>query len=467
MKAPLLEQIVEAVLYEGYVLYPYRASSKKNRRERFTFGRVYPEAFSAAQKNAEPCLMQTQCLLATSDPKATVDIRVGFLHPLARQIGLLKSPQAYWDPKQEPPFTIVPELRIDAELYQSWLEAVERKIELPPLRISPWPEPVIHFPFSFAGSRTVEPIRGPGQEIPGLIVRQQKVVTGDVEVTLEKLNPQLSRITVRITNTTSASQEDLACDEEVILRTFASTHTILHCQGAEFVSLMDPPSEQHLEAQACKNIGTWPVLVGDADRAERQTMLSSPIILYDYPKLAPESAGALFDGTEIDEILTLRILTLTEQEKLEMRHVDEQARRLLERTEALPADALLKMHGTMRDVRRVLSTPEAGSIEFDDFFGAQARVEGVWVGGVYLRAGDRVRLRPNVRADAIDLALAGEVAVIEAIEQDLEKRIHLAVVLEKDPGKDLGFLRQPGHRFFYGVDEVEPLPVAAGSGVET
>jgi hydrogenase maturation protease len=80
-------------------------------------------------------------------------------------------------------------------------------------------------------------------------------------------------------------------------------------------------------------------------------MLSSPIILYDYPQVAPESAGDLFDSTEIDEILTLRILTLTDEEKREMRSVDERARAILERTETLPAEQLMKLHGAVRGLR--------------------------------------------------------------------------------------------------------------------
>ena len=80
-------------------------------------------------------------------------------------------------------------------------------------------------------------------------------------------------------------------------------------------------------------------------------MLSSPIILYDYPQIAPESPGALFDGTEIDEILTLRIMTLTDEEKREMRTVDERAREILERTENMPPDQLMKIHGVLRGLK--------------------------------------------------------------------------------------------------------------------
>ena len=84
-------------------------------------------------------------------------------------------------------------------------------------------------------------------------------------------------------------------------------------------------------------------------------------------------------------------------------------------------------------------------------------VASVPVGGVELRAGDRVRLRPRSGGDVLDLALAGRTALVEAIEQDYEGELHLAVVLDDDPGRDLGLLRQPGHRFFFLVEEIEPL----------
>jgi len=176
-------------------------------------------------------------------------------------------------------------------------------------------------------------------------------------------------------------------------------------------------------------------------------MVSSPIILYDYPKIAPESPGDLFDAGEIDEILTLRIMTMTDEEKKEMRLVDEQARHILERTESLPAEHLLKLHGTMREV----SPPG------EDFFNPATRLQSVCIDGVSLRKGDRVRIHPKSRADIMDMAVAGKIAVIESIEQDAEDKAHFALVMEDDPGKDLGFLRQPGHRFFYGIDEVEPI----------
>jgi hypothetical protein len=88
--------------------------------------------------------------------------------------------------------------------------------------------------------------------------------------------------------------------------------------------------------------------------------------------------------------------------------------------------------------------------------GEDSTLSSIRIGGRELKVGDSVRLFPGDGGDILDMALAGQIAVIESIEQDYEEKVHLAVVLENDPGKDLGFLKQPGHRFFFGIDEVEP-----------
>src|SRR6201986_946673 len=85
MNRELVNKIVNAVLYEGYILYPYRASSKKNQRERFTFGRIYPQEYSVAQNGREPCFMQTECLVRNESHDAALEIAVRFLQPLARE----------------------------------------------------------------------------------------------------------------------------------------------------------------------------------------------------------------------------------------------------------------------------------------------------------------------------------------------------------------------------------------------
>ena len=90
----------------------------------------------------------------------------------------------------------------------------------------------------------------------------------------------------------------------------------------------------------------------------------------------------------------------------------------------------------------------------------QAQFESVSINGTAVRVGDRVQLRPRAGGDIFDIALQGKIAVVESIEQDYEDRIHLAVVLDDDPGKDLGMMRQPGHRFFFSLEEVQPWTLA-------
>lgn len=91
-------------------------------------------------------------------------------------------------------------------------------------------------------------------------------------------------------------------------------------------------------------------------------------------------------------------------------------------------------------------------------------LESVTAFGVPVRIGDRVRLWPQKSADIIDMAMKGKIAIVEAIERDFEDQVHLAVVLEDDPGRDLGMLRQPGHRFFFSTQEIEPLAPESGDG---
>jgi hypothetical protein len=446
MNLPAVNKIVDAVLYEGYMLYPYRPSSKKN-RQRFTFGRVYPHTYSTAQKGAEPFLMQTQCLATCQSDEADVEVSARFLHLVTREVLRLRKPLIDLPESLDTTtLEVVPELQVEEKRYLTWQEAVEREVNLPSQNLRRLCEGRTSLPFDFAASASLEPIKNPQGSIVGLIRRHQQVLTGEMQLAAEELDPQVVKITASILNQTPISEHDLDDQNAVLTRTFASAHTILHLEGAEFVSLMDPPPALKESARSCRNEGTWPVLVGDEEIGDRSTMLSSPIILYDYPKIAPESPGELFDGTEIDEILTLRVMTMTDAEKDEMRQADERARRILERTESLSEDHLLKMHGVVRELRT-----------FDDFFANDRRLQVVVVNGVQLRAGDHVRIRPKGSADIMDIALEGKTAVIEAIEQDAENRIHLALVLDDDPGKDLGLMRQPGHRFFYAPDEVEPL----------
>jgi hypothetical protein len=341
-----VEKIANAVLYEGYMLYPYTASSVKN-QQRWNFGVLAPQGDDTSE-------MQTE-VLVEGDSEPAFQARVRFL----------------W--------------------YAGGDEPEEQTVD----------------------------VEGPGLQRAILPLRGVAAVEAHAVAAAERL----WKLTVRIRNETPSAEGDAS------RRSLLSTHTILTVRGGAFVSLMDPPADFREAAMACRNVGTWPVLAGA--EGERDTMLSSPVILYDYPQIAPESAGDLFDGTEIDEILTLRILTLSDQEKDEIRGGGARAREVLERVETLPPEQILKLHGAVRSLR------------------GATRV---------VRQGDRVRLRPRKGGDILDLALAGQMATVEAVEQDFEGRVHIAVVLDEDPGRELGMMRQPGHRFFFGADEVEPAP---------
>jgi hypothetical protein len=317
MSAALVEQIANAVLYEGYILYPYRSSSVKN-RQRWNFGVVYPRSYSEAQGEVEPHTMETQCL-ALGGPSTSLSVKVRCLRLVDRVVGRTV----------DGVFVPAASIEIRGRIYDSWQEAAECEMCLP----------------APACQRFVHPATRTEEALPdgGLIVRTQRSLECVIEASVEQPNEGLFRIGIRISNDTPVSTADR---EAVLAQSLLSTHAILQIRDGEFVSLLDPPPQFQEAAAACRNIGAWPVLAGE--EGTHDTMLSSPIILYDYPQVAPESPGDLFDGAEIDEILSLRILTLTDEEKAEMRRSDDRARRILERTETLPPEHFMKLHGTLR-----------------------------------------------------------------------------------------------------------------------
>src|SRR3954471_2327852 len=304
-----VRQIADAVLYEGYILWPYRRSAMKNTR-RWTFGGVYPRAWSESGHPDDRSLMQAQVLVLGSPD---VEVSVRFLHVVRRQILLDGEP--------------VDELVVDGERHITWEEAIERELGPGPVAIP--------------GGREEEPL-GP----TGSVVRSWLRLEGTVDVATEPLGDDLHRVTVRIANTTPFS----GSREEALEQTLCSCHAVLRAAaGSEFVSLTDPPPALREHAAACVNDGVWPVLVGEPH--ERGTMLASPFILEDHPRVAPESPGDLFDGGEIDQMLVLNILALTEEEKDEMRASDPRAREILERTEALSPQELMRLNGAIRELR--------------------------------------------------------------------------------------------------------------------
>jgi hypothetical protein len=441
MNRSLADRVANAVLYEGYVLYPYRPSVKN--RQRWTFGGLFPEPYCRQTGGSESSENRTECLVrGTAD--AAVEVIVRFLHLTARQVGAFDPPLAEW-PEGEPPFRPVEVLRVGHRTFHTWQEAEEREVRVGEVGLGAIRDRPHRHAFSFPGRRWLEPIPVEDRTITGVMVREQQAIAGAVEVSAVPVGDGLFRLTVTVRNLTPL-QTPTGRDEAVV-RSLVSTHLLLGVRRGGFVSLLDPPDDCREAAAGCRNVGVWPVLIGEDGQTD--TVLSSPIILYDYPRVAPESPGDLFDGTEIDEILSLRILTLTDEEKRDAAAVDERARALLTRTEALGAEELLGLHGTIRN----RSGSDSGGGRQD----TGSHDSGSSLPLPLFRVGDQVRLRPRGRADVFDIALAGMIATVEAVEQDFEGRVYLAVTVDDDPGQDLGRLRQPGHRFFFAPEEVEPL----------
>ncbi|WP_406699276.1 hypothetical protein V5E97_10400 [Singulisphaera sp. Ch08] len=345
MNQSLVDRLVSALLYEGYLLYPYRPSVKN--RQRWSFGGLYPPSYTAGRPGADASTMQTQCL-ARGSPRTTLTVSVRFLHLVERRVGELAGPVTDGAVDGSTPVRFVESLRVGDSLIHSWQEAVEREIRLDDSDLGGLAAHSRLFAFQFGPGSEREPVRDSSGRIVGLLERRQRRMTGAVALSAEPVGEDHFRITVRIENQTpfGALSDDR---DEVLMHTLVSSHTSLGIRDGEFISSLDPPEALRALTASCRNEGTWPVLVGA--EGDVDTMLSSPIILYDYPQIAPESPGDLFDSLEIDEILTLRIMTLSDEEKQAMTELDDRGRALLERTESLARGQLMELHGVMREVR--------------------------------------------------------------------------------------------------------------------
>jgi hypothetical protein len=339
-----VRKIAEAVLYEGYILWPYRRSTTKN-QQRWTFGGVYPRAYSEARGEDDPWLMQTQCLIS-GDTESVIELKVRFLHVTERKVASLRGVGETGEGTAAGRLEFVDELRVGEELYLPWDEATEREITVGRFLLSELIEASKRIAIDIPGGSSEEALASPTGEIQGALVHSWRALSGAVEVEAENLEERIFRLRVRITNTTPWEGKDR---ESALRQTFCSTHTTLEVEGGEFISMTDPPEELRVLAEGCENLGTWPVLVGE--EGDKNTLLSSPIILSDYPQIAPESPGDMFDGGEIDQLLILNILTLTDEEKAEMRASDRRAREILERCESLSQEQLMNLHGAIREFR--------------------------------------------------------------------------------------------------------------------
>ncbi len=412
MSLAAARRVADAVLYEGYLLYPYRSDSAKNQL-RWQFGLLSPDGAEAAGVGDRSELTASVLMRSGGAPR----VHVRFLQVQWRAV------ESLVDGRYVP----VDRLRVGDTDWVPWHEAVEREV------VRTGPGPVT------AGAGTeVEPLSDPDGRTVGRLVRTRWPVTAELTIAATELDGYV-RLELGLRNTAgwdpAESSRDLAAR-----RALVGAHLLV--TGAGFVSLVDPPPGAAAAAAGCHHDGWWPVLVGDA-------VLVAPMILPDQPAVAPESPGDLFDATEIDEMLTLRVMTLTEEEKAAARGTDPRAAAIIERCDTLPDADLARLHGATRDPAAPWWDPGADA-------SVSPETDAVLVAGVPVAKGAKVRLRPTRRADAQDMFLAGQDAVVTAVLSDVDGQTHVAVVLADDPAADLHDWY--GRYWYFAPDELEPLP---------
>lgn len=347
MNAQLVDDIANTVLYEGYILYPYRPSALKN-RHRFNFGVVVPATESAALASGDKALLQATGLVR-ADRDATISVRVRFLQVVARIVGRIATSNGGGsDAPASDRIEFVDALDVNGRVYRGREEAVDREVRITG-RVNDLTRSETRQTFRWTAEDLFQPLRTQEGRVIGAIVRRKEALAAEVVMSAEAAGDGLFRITVRVSNVTPPAGDASTTRNGWLMRSLVSTHVILHVDRGEWLSLLDPPADAREQMRSCQQVGLWPVLVGEP--GDKDALLASPIILYDYPEIAPESAGDFCDGTEIDEMLALRILTMTDEEKQEMREGDEHARRMLERTESLSEEHLMRLHGVLRGLR--------------------------------------------------------------------------------------------------------------------
>lgn len=333
--------VARAVLYEGYLLWPYRRSALKN-RQRWTFGGVLPRGWCAARRCGDRWWLRCECLLEGARD-AELDVELHFLHVVRRRVA-----------RATPSGRIfVDALEAGDRRILAWDEATEREVRVAGLPA----DAVRRVPFAVPAGEAEEtlaaaPAAGAPPAPVGVVVRSWHALRGVLAVRPQRLARDVVRLRVSVANTTPWREGDR---DAALRRSLVSSHLVLRARRGRFVSQTDPPGALRAHADHCRNVGVWPVLAG-AEGA-RDTVLAAPIILPDHPRIAPESPGDGFDASEIEQLLVLGVLAMGEAERREMAASDPRAREILERTRALSPEALRRLHGAVRSARRLPEDP--------------------------------------------------------------------------------------------------------------
>ncbi len=453
--------VADAVLYEGYLLYPYRASSSKN-QSRWQFGVLGPSGAAESGVGEEP-RMSCQTLMRAGTG-AGVNVTLRFLQLQVRSIERAVADSAEFVP--------VDELTVAGASWLSWDEAVEREFDLGILHPAEWPGER-RLDVHIDGGTEVEELRGEDGSLARPrgahpVARTRGRDGGERQRRRAEPGAGIGRERDRRADVTGWDKDS------AIRQSLIGAHLILAAENTEFVSLLEPPAEAEQLAGTCAHERCYPVLAGLP--GETDLVLVSPIILYDHPEVAEQSDGALFDATEIDEILTLRVMTLTEEEKRQARATDPLAAQIIDRCEQMSPTTLAQMHGVLRNPHLPdphlpdPGLPDMGLVpeltddmpwwDPDADTAVRPDVDGVIVNGVRVAKGTVVRIHPSRRADAQDLFFAGQLARVVTVHADVDGGTHVGVVLVDDPASELH--EWYGRYLYFAPDEVEPVSADTG-----
>ncbi|OBA81716.1 hypothetical protein A9W99_13425 [Mycobacterium sp. 1164966.3] len=426
--------VADAVLYEGYLLYPYRGTSSKN-QSRWQFGVLGPPG-AAATGLGEDHTLAAQFLV---DGAQAIALAVRFL-----QLQHRRAEREF--PEGPVMFVPVDELTTASGSWLTWDEAVERELSFGPLAFDE-PGQRWTLPVTAPADTEIEPVDG------GRLVRERQEVLGELTVSTEP-DGSLLRVSARLTNVGEPARDK----NEAIARSLIGAHIIAEVVGGQFISMIDPPPAAAGAVSRCSHHRCFPVLAGPL--GVQDILLISPIILYDHPEVAEQSNTALYDCTEIDEILTLRVMTMTDEEKAQARATDPRAAQIIDQCDAMSPEAMARLHGVLRDPHHaaglVPEIPEG--VDWWDPLADNAvrpEIDAVLVNGKAVARGSRVILRPRRNADAQDIFVAGKTAIVTSVHEDVEGEKHVGVVVEDDPAADLHDWY--GRYLYFSPDEIEPL----------
>jgi hypothetical protein len=441
--------IADAVLYEGYLLYPYRATSSKN-QSRWQFGVVGPPGAEMAGLGEDDTL-SAQFLI---DGDGELSLVVRFLQ-LQRRHAERDVGGGQFEP--------VDELTSGLQSWVTWDEAVECELPFGPFALTELEQPHI-----------LEVVVPEGTDIEGVdggrLIRTRRAIQGQLSIAVAP-DDGLHRVSVSVRNTGAAAADKAAA----IATSLIGTHLIGEVVGGEFVSLLEPPDSATGPVSRCLQHRCFPVLAGRP--GQRDLMLISPIILYDHPEIAEQSEGALYDSCEIDEILTLRVMTMTDEEKAQARATDPLAAAIIDRCDSMSPEAMQQLHGILRNPHAGNPPVATGFEELDEQMrsaglipeipegvdwwdpladnAVRPDVDAVLVNGVRVSAGSRVRLRPCRRADAQDIFFSGRTARVTSVHEDVDGQQYVGVIVEDDP--DVEMPDSYGRYLYFAPEEVEPL----------